>query len=190
MISLLSVDRDSGISSFNKTPNKPPNTKDPIVLANGKITSVPTLKPPLWFWALANEIAILYNTKQTISSRATTWSNVSTKSPFALVCFIVIIVDAGAVALARAARRIENVNESFKIKKLKTKINSEAINASNIVITITFAPFFFNTSSLKNSPVEKAMKARAISDRNDVPSMTVSGIKFKTNGPIIIPASI
>ena len=36
-----------------------------------------------------------------------------------------LMVVAGAVALARAAKRIEKVNDNFKIKKLNKKINIE-----------------------------------------------------------------
>ena len=66
---------------------------------------------------------------------------------------MVIIVEAGAVA--------------------------EASVASKTVIQTTFQPFFFSTESLKNSPVEKAMKAKAISDKKSVPSMIRWGTRFR-----------
>ena len=43
------------------------------------------------------------------------------------------------------------------------------------LITTTFQPFFFRTEKRKNSPVLKAMKASAISDRKSMPSMTFTG---------------
>jgi len=153
------------------------------------ITTSLKLKLPL-VDPTATEIAILYATKPTISSRATTCNNVSTKSPFAPVCLIVITVEAGAVAAARAARTIENAKFNLKIQNITMNITTEAISDSNKVITTTFPPFFFKTASLKNSPVLKAIKARAISDKKSIPSIIFVGIRFKTYGPIKIPATI
>lgn len=123
-------------------------------------------------------------------SRAMTCRSVSTKSPFAPVCRIVIMVEAGAVAAAREARTIENAKLSLSTRKLRTKISADAKNASARVMTKTFIPFFFNAESLKYSPVEKAMNARAISERKSMPSITFEGIRSKQNGPISIPVMI
>ena len=50
--------------------------------------------------------------------------------------------------------------------------------------------YCLNVESLKNSPVLKAMKARAISERKSIPSMTVAGTRFKQNGPIRMPTTM
>ena len=65
-----------------------------------------------------------------------------------------------------------------------------AANASKTVIITTFIPFFFSVSKRKNSPVLKAMKAKAISARKLVPSTNEGGIKSRQKGPIKIPATI
>ena len=82
---------------------------------------------------------------------------------------MVIIVDAGAVAEARAASTMENARSSRRMKYVRIKMNTEARTASKTVIQTTFIPLFFRTESLKNSPVENAMKASAISERKSVP---------------------
>ena len=69
-------------------------------------------------------------------------------------------------------------------------MNTEARTASKTVIQTTFMPLFFKTGSLKNSPVENAMNARAISERKSVPSMIRCGTRFSTYGPMRIPARI
>ena len=66
--------------------------------------------------ASATEIATEYRTNPTTSSSATTCKSVSTKSPFAPVWRMVIIVEAGAVAEASAASTIENASSSPRIK--------------------------------------------------------------------------
>ena len=129
-------------------------------------------------------------TKHTISSKATTCSKVLTKSPFAPVCFIVIIVDAGAVADASALNTKENGKDKPKIKNVRINTNIEATSDSNMVMIIVLLPLFFNTSNLKNSPVLKAINANAISAIKSIPDMMEDGIKLKQNGPINIPATI
>ena len=93
---------------------------------------------------------------------------------------MVIIVEAGAVAEASAASTIENARSSQSTKYVRIKIKTEARTASRIVIQTTFMPFLFRMSSLKNSPVENAMKASAISERKSVPSMIRCGTRFRT----------
>ena len=55
----------------------------------------------------------------------------------------------------------------------------EAKHASNMVIINTLVPLFFRVENLKNSPVLKAMKARAISAIKLVPSTKDLGIKLR-----------
>ena len=63
---------------------------------------------------------------------------------------MVIIVDAGAVALERAAKTNENAAVNLKAKKHKQKTMMKAAKASNKVIIITFQPAFFKSLILKN----------------------------------------
>ena len=65
-----------------------------------------------------------------------------------------------------------------------------ARSASNMVMTITFALFCFITESLKYSPDENAMNARAMSERNSMPSMTVLGTRSRQKLPRRTPARI
>ena len=61
---------------------------------------------------------------------------------------------------------------------------------SNTVITKTFPLFCLKTSSLKYSPDENAINARAISERKSIPSTTVCGTRFRQKLPRSTPASI
>ena len=107
MIRRLSLYFFFGIMHFSSHPKIPPSTNTaPLTKIGFKI--FPTWKPPPESAASAMEIAALYSTRPTTSSKATTCKRVSTKSPFAPVWRIVMIVDAGAVADARAASTIEN----------------------------------------------------------------------------------
>ena len=54
----------------------------------------------------------------------------------------------------------------------------------------TFMPFRFSVSSLKNSPVENAINASAISERKSIPSITLSGTRCRQNGPSRMPATM
>ena len=65
--------------------------------------------------ATATAIAVLYAISPTASSRATTCSRISTNSPFARVWRIVMIVDAGAVAVASADRTTANARSRCRI---------------------------------------------------------------------------
>ena len=62
--------------------------------------------------AVATEIATENASNDTTSSSATTEISVSTKSPLAFVCLIVISVEAGAVAEASADSTSENAMPS------------------------------------------------------------------------------
>ena len=103
---------------------------------------------------------------------------------------MVIIVEAGAVAEASAASTTENASSSRSTKYVRIKTKTEAKTASNSVIHTTLIPLFFRTESLKNSPVENAMNASAMSDRKSVPSMMRCGTMFRQYGPIRMPARI
>ena len=103
---------------------------------------------------------------------------------------MVIMVEAGAVAEASAASTTEKASSSRKTKKVRTNTKADAANASSRVIQTTFMPLFFRTESLKNSPVEKAMKASAMSDRKSVPSMMRCGTRSRQYGPMRMPAMI
>ena len=116
MMSLLSVERRAGMSSFITSPNSPPSASAARFSSTG-FTSVSNEHPPLPpRLASATEIATEYSTSPTTSSSATTCRSVSTKSPFAPVWRMVIIVDAGAVAEASAASTMENASSSRSTK--------------------------------------------------------------------------
>ena len=178
------------MSSFMNSPNALPSASTSRFSSTG-FPSVSNEKPlaPLKE-ASATEMAMEYRTSPTTSSSATTCSSVSTKSPLAPVCRMVIIVEAGAVAEASAESTMENASSSRSTRNVRIKIKTEARTASKIVIQTTFIPLFFRTESLKNSPVENAMKASAISERKSVPSMMRCGTRFSTYGPMRIPARI
>ena len=55
----------------------------------------------------------------------------------------------------------------------QTNTAAEASRDSATVTTTTRRPFFFRVENWKNSPVLKAMKARATSGRKSMPSITV-----------------
>ena len=71
---------------------------------------------PVELTAEQEEIATLYATSPTTSSNAMTCSRTSTNSPFAPVCRMVIMVDAGAVAAASAPSTAENPKSSLRMK--------------------------------------------------------------------------
>lgn len=100
------------------------------------------------------------------------------------------MVEAGAVAEESAARTTEKAKFKCRMKYVKMNTTKEAIKASKSVMTTTFIPFFFKTSKRKNSPVENAIKARAISGRNSMPVITEAGIRFKQKGPMRIPVKM
>ena len=100
------------------------------------------------------------------------------------------LVEAGAVAAARAASTMEKERSMPSTPHTARKTSTEAVRDSSTVITITRGPFFFSTERRKNSPVLKAMKARAISERKSVWEMKEAGTVFRQKGPIRIPARI
>ena len=125
--------------------------------------------------------------RPTTSSRATTWSRVSTKGPLAPSWRMVIMVEAGAVLAARAARTMEKDRSSPSTPLVRTNTAAEASRDSATVTTTTRRPFFFRVENWKNSPVLKAMKARATSGRKSMPSITVWGTSPRQQGPKRMP---
>ena len=103
---------------------------------------------------------------------------------------MVIIVEAGAVAEASAASTTENASSRCSTKYVSTNTSTDASTASNTVIHTTRIPLRLSTSSLKNSPVENAMNASAMSDRKSVPSMIRCGTRSRQYGPSRMPARI
>ena len=103
---------------------------------------------------------------------------------------MVIIVEAGAVAEASAASTTENDSGRRSTQNVSTNTSTEASVASKTVIQTTFQPFFFSTDSLKNSPVENAMKASATSDKKSIPSMMRCGTRPRQYGPRRMPATM
>ena len=105
-----------GISSFISRPNTPPSAITTRFRPMG-FARVPMVTLPAPFMEeSATEMATEYSTRPTTSSRATTCSRVSTKSPFAPVWRMVIMVEAGAVAEARAASTMEKASSSPSIQ--------------------------------------------------------------------------
>ena len=90
-----------------------------------------------------------------------------------------MMVEAGAVAEASAASMIEKGRLIPRKKKVAIKTKTEARTASRTVMITTRIPFFLSVSMRKNSPVEKAMKASAMSDRKSIPVMTLSGTTWR-----------
>lgn len=116
--------------------------------------------------------------------------SVSTKSPFAFVCRIVISVDAGAVADASADSTSENAAPRRSTKNVKINTSTDAVKDSSTVMITSCFPLPLNDEILKYSPAENAINASAMSDTNAEPSITFCGTAFRQNGPMIIPATI
>ena len=90
--------------------------------------------------------------RPTTSSRATTWSRVSTKGPLAPSWRMVIMVEAGAVLAARAARTMEKDRSSPSTPLVRTNTAAEASRDSATVTTTTRRPFFFRVENWKKLP--------------------------------------
>ena len=103
---------------------------------------------------------------------------------------MVMIVEAGAVAVARAPSTTEKAKLRPSTRWHTRKTRSAAPQDSSTVIVITLPPFFFSEDRRKNSPVLKAMKARAISGRKEVPSTMEAGSRFRQKGPAKMPPTI
>ena len=133
---------------------------------------------------------MLKASRQTTSSSATICNRVSTNSPFALYWLMVIMVLAGAVAVAMApsisAKSQFKRNMNFRRKVTSTP----AARASLMVITMILLPVRISTSFLKNFPTPKAMNASARSLIKLMPPIIFRGIKLSPQGPIRIPARI
>ena len=189
MISLLSSECEALKTQDINSPKTHPSNSTPMFSANGLMTDM-ILKAFPDSEDTAMEMAILYMIRPTTSSRATTCNNVSTKSPFALVCLMVITVEAGAVAAAKAEMTIAKGRLSLSTMKVRMKTRILALRASIKVMKATLMPFLLRASRRKNSPVLKAMNARAISPRNAEFLMKYCGIRFSPNGPINMPTTM
>ena len=95
--------------------------------------------------------------------------------------------EAGAVLAARAARTMEKDRSSPSTPQVRTNTAAEASRDSATVTATTRRPFFFRVENWKNSPVLKAMKARATSGRKSMPSITVWGTSPRQQGPKRMP---
>ncbi len=100
------------------------------------------------------------------------------------------MVEAGAVADARAARTVEKAKSIPRTKYAAMNTKTEATHASSTVMIKTFAPLPLRAFSLKNCPVLKAINASATSGRKAVYSTTISGTRFKQYGPMSIPVTM
>ena len=100
---------------------------------------------------------------------------------------MVIMVEAGAVAAESAPSTTEKARERCSTRYIRKNTSAVVSRASSAVITSTFAPFFRSVSSLKYSPVLKAMKLRAMSGRKPEPRTKDTGITFRHQGPIRTP---
>ena len=72
----------------------------------------------------------------------------------------------------------------------RRKKSEKITKIAKSVMTTTLSPFCLIVENLKNSPVEKAINARAISGRNSLPLTTSLGIRSRQKGPISIPVTI
>ena len=98
--------------NFKRNPKDPPTIRTTRLEIRGIDKALISNTPRVMDEEI--ETAIEKAIKPTTSSSATTPRRVSTKSPLAPVCLIVIRVEAGAVAEARAERMREKPNSSFK----------------------------------------------------------------------------
>ena len=103
---------------------------------------------------------------------------------------MVMAVEVGAVAAASADNTMQRTRSRRRIAKVRMKTSREAHNASQTVITTVLTAFFLRILILKNSPTLKAMNASAISEMKSVPAITVSGIRSRQQGPMMIPTVI
>ena len=176
IISLLSTDLFLS-NKTKKKPNKPPSINTKVLMRIGliiknKLNDV----PPSRFDEI--DIIIEYDNNAKILSIAIIKSNVLTKSPLDPVCLMIIIIAAAAVDDAIEDKIRANGRLSLKIKYVRINTRILESNDSSIVMINTFIPFFFKMSNFKYSPVEKEMKASAISGKNCEPLITSSLTKL------------
>ena len=108
---------------------------------------------------------IILNTKRhTTSSKAVMRSKRSTKGPLPLYSFIVIMVLAGAVAVAIAPSSREKDSFILKTKSITSVTSKPAKRDSQSVINTTFQISFLSSLRLKYRPMSKAIKLNAITD--------------------------
>ena len=110
--------------------------------------------------------------------------------PFALYWFIVIIVLAGAVAQAMEPSKNEKARSNPKITFITNTTANNVIIVSHKVITKILVLSLESFSNITYLPTPKAINPRAISEIKSKFSAIPVGIKFKTDGPIKIPAII
>ena len=103
---------------------------------------------------------------------------------------MVIIVLAGAVAVAMAPRISAKFHDIPNIILMLIVTRIPAASASKIVMIITLIPASLITSFLKNFPTPKAINASAISLINPICPRISDGTIFKQHGPIKTPAII
>ena len=92
---------------------------------------------------------------------------------------MVTAVEVGAVTAAKAARTMEKARFSPNTKYKRTKTRPDAKVDSSKAMTSTLPPFFRKTERRKNSPMEKATKDKATSDKKSIPSATGAGIRLR-----------
>ena len=166
-INLLVRDLKKAHIQEMKKPKAPPIKRERPISHNGLPNIVQTEKesPVAIVLAIWNKTA--KRIKAEASSKATVGRRVSTTGPWALYCLTTIKVAAGAVAAAMAAKeRIKGqlMASGLKIWAMPKPISTttEAIKDSKIVIQMTFLPTRFKALALKEEPMEKAMKPRAM----------------------------
>lgn len=128
--------------------------------------------------------------RHTASSNATIWSKRRTNSPRAWYCLIVIIVLAGAVAVATAPRRREKSQEVRNIQYVNRVTKIPAMNDSASVIRKISLPVLRSSYSLKYFPTPNAIHANAISLTKSMWMTNCEVINPSTSGPINIPTRI
>lgn len=172
-ISRFSRLRVAGASNRpSSRPQPAPNTRAATLYARGNRAA---RTPPAEMAAAAT----LKAKRHTASSRATTWSSTSTNSPLAPYWEMVIMVLAGAVAVATAPKSKEKLQSILKARRVTKATRTPAGRDSARVKPMVFAPAFCRDSRVKYFPTPKAMHARAISLTNSMFSKISPGTRPK-----------
>ena len=116
IIKRLSSVRLLVIASLSTNPKEQPRIKTPRLVKIGEITDCMIFVEDPEIEDKAIDIATEKAIRPTTSSKATTCNKVLTKSPLALVCLIVMIELAGAVAAAKADNKAEKAKLRCKQK--------------------------------------------------------------------------
>ena len=142
---------------------------------------------------------ILETTRPTASSKATTGSRTSVTFPFALYCFTIIRVAAGAVAVATDARTMAADSVSLSgIRKCSPINTTSTIMVVNSACTtpmmVACLPILLSCASRNSLPIANAIKPSARSEIRPKLSICsavipIPGIPIapRTNGPIRTP---